>query len=101
MSAARLPKDQEIQLMKKLSTDDDYRARYEKDPTAALKEIGVSDEDISALDSTALKPGKLAAKADIAAAHSKLDDANISEHVCLVFPALRLNYGDSDSDKTA
>ncbi len=101
MSASRLPKEQEIQLMKKLSTDDDYRARYEKDPTAALKEIGVSDDHLSALDAAALRPGKLADKADIAAAHGKLAEANISEHVCLIFPLLRLNYGDADSDKKA
>ena len=101
MSAARLPKDLEIQLMKKLSTDDDYRARYEMDPTAALKELGVSDDHLSALDQAALKPGKLADKADIAAAHSQLSEANTSEHVCLIVPLMRLSYGDSDSDKTA
>ncbi len=101
MSGSRLPKEQEIQLMKKLSTDDDYRARYEKNPTDALKEIGVTDDQISALEPAALQPGKLAEKADISAAHGKLVEANISEHVCLIFPLLRLNYGDSDSDKTA
>ncbi len=100
MSGSRLPKEQELQLLKKLSSDDDYRARYEKNPTDALKEVGVTDDQISALDAAALKPGKLAEKADIAAAHGKLAEANISEHVCLVIPFLRLNYGDSGSDKT-
>lgn len=102
MSGSRLPKEQELQLMKKLSSDDAYRARYEKSPTDALKEIGVSDAQISALDPAALQPGKLADKADIAAAHGKLAEVNISEHVCLVFPMLRLNYGEGgSSDKTA
>ena len=69
---SRLPKEHELNLLKKLSTDDAYRARYEKSPTDALKEIGVSDAHISALDQAGLKPGKLAAKADIADAHKKL-----------------------------
>lgn len=99
MTGSRLPKEQELQLMKKLSSDDDYRARYEKSPADALKDIGVTDAQISALDPAALKPGKLAGKADIAAAHGKLAEANISDHVCLIIPMQRLNYGDSGSDK--
>lgn len=91
MSGSRLPKEQELQLMKKLSSDDDYRARYENNPADALKEVGVTDEQISALDPAALKPGKLAEKADIASAHGKLAEANISEHVCLIAPLMRLN----------
>lgn len=100
MSGSRLPKEQELQLMKMLSSDDDYRGRYEKNPADALKEIGVTDEQISALDPAALQPGKLAEKADIVTAHGKLIAAKNSEHVCLIIPMLRLNYGDSGSDKT-
>ncbi len=101
MSGTRLPKEQELNLLKKLSTDDDYRARYEKSPTDALKEVGVTDDQISALDPASLRPGKLAEKSDIAAAHSKLAEANLSDHVCLIFPLLRLNYGEGGSGKTA
>lgn len=101
MSNARLPKEHELKLLKKLSTDDAYRARYEKSPADALKEIGVSDDQLSTLDPAGLKPGKLADKTDIAAAHNKLAEASISEHVCLVFPLLRLNYGDVPSDKSS
>lgn len=42
MSGTRLTREHELSLLKKLSTDDDYRARFEKDPPAALKEIGVA-----------------------------------------------------------
>lgn len=101
MSNARLPKAQELSLMQKLSTDDAYRSRFEKSPTDALKEIGVSDSDIAALDPANLEPGTLADKDKIAAAHKQLDAHDLSDHACMVFPVLRLNYGKGSDDKPA
>jgi len=94
MSDTRLPKDQELALLRKLSSDDAYRSRFEKSPADALKEIGVSDSDIAALDSANLQPGTLAAKDKIAAAHQQLDAEVFSDHACMIFPLMRLNYGD-------
>ena len=94
MSGTRLPKSHELHLMKKLSSDDGFRARFEKSPADALGEIGVADSDISALDPSALKPGKLADKSAIADAHAQLDQDALLGHACMVFPMLRLNYGD-------
>lgn len=100
MSETRLPKAQELNLMKRLSTDDAYRARFEKSPIDALKEIGVSDSDIAGLDPASLKPGTLADKDKIAAAHARLDAAALGGHACMVFPFLRLNYGAGSGDKS-
>lgn len=94
MSGTRLPKEYELELMKKLSTDDDFRTRFEKSPADALKEIGVPDSTIAALDPGSLKPGTLADKSAIADAHAKLDQDALLGHACMVFPMLRLNYGD-------
>lgn len=94
MSENRLPKAQELDLMKRLSSDDAYRARFEKSPTDALREIGVSDSDIAALDPANLKPGTLADKDKIATAHKQLDAEALGGHACMVFPFMRLNYGD-------
>lgn len=80
--------------MKRLSSDDAYRSRFEKSPTDALKEIGVSDSDIAALDPANLKPGPLADKDKIAAAHKQLDAEALGGHACMIFPLMRLNYGD-------
>jgi putative modified peptide len=91
MSKARLPREHELNLLKKLSTDDAYRARFEKSPTEALKEIGVPDAAIGALPADSLKSGKLADKSAIADALKKLSDANTSDQVCLVVPFMRLN----------
>jgi putative modified peptide len=91
MGDTRLPKEQELDLLKKLSTDDAYRARFEKSPADALKEIGVSDATLAALPADNLKSGKLADKSAIAAAHGKLSDANTTDQVCLVVPFMRIN----------
>ena len=52
------------------------------------------DAAVSALDAASLKPGKLAEKSAIADAHAKLDQDALLDHACMVFPMLRLNYGD-------
>ncbi len=96
MSSVRLPKAQELDVLNRLSTDDGFRARFEQDPAAALKEAGVADADIAKLDPVNLKAGKLADKAAIAATRDKLANDNISDHVCLIIPMLRTNYGKAD-----
>jgi putative modified peptide len=96
MNSARLPKQQELQVLSKLSSDDDYRARFEQDPVAALKEAGVDDATLKQFDPATLQPGKLADKASIAATHAKLKDANTTDQSCLIIPMLRTNYGKDD-----
>lgn len=101
MSGTRLPKEHELSLLKRLASDDAYRARFEKSPADALKEIGVPDSAVAALDPASLTPGELADKTAIADAHAKLDQQALLGHACMVFPFLRLNYGDSTGDKPA
>lgn len=96
MSSTRLPKQQELQVLSKLSSDDAFRARFEQDPTAALKEAGVDDATLKQFDPATLQPGTLADKASIAATHAKLRDANVSDHSCLIIPMLRTRYGKED-----
>ncbi|MBX3698088.1 MAG: NHLP-related RiPP peptide [Dokdonella sp.] len=99
MKATRLPKEHELHLLKKLSTDDEYRARFEKSPSDALREIGVPDSAMADLDPATLKPGKLADKDAIADAHKKLDQESLLGHACMVFPMLRVDYGAPGSGK--
>ena len=99
MSNTRLQKEHELNLLKRLSTDDAYRARFEQNPADALGELGVPAEQVAALDPASLKPGKLADKTQIAAAHSRLSDDNLKGTVCMVLPFLRVDYGDSSMPK--
>ena len=54
MNKNRLPREQELSLLGKLSSDDAFRTRYETDPRAALKELGVTDSTLASLDPAGL-----------------------------------------------
>jgi putative modified peptide len=56
MNKNRLPREQELSLLGKLSSDDAFRTRYETDPRAALKEMGVTDSTLASLDPAGLAP---------------------------------------------
>ena len=101
MSDKRLPKEHELQVLNKLSTDDAFRAHFESDPSGALKAAGVPESAISSLDAANLKPGKLADKSVIAATYDKVNDDNLGLHVCMIFPLMRLNYGGDGGTKPA
>lgn len=101
MSDKRLPKEHELQVLKKLSTDDAYRAQFESDPAGALKAAGVPDEAITALDPESLKPGKLADKSVIADTHGKVDSENLNLHACMIFPVMRVDYGNAGGAKSS
>ena len=101
MSDSQLSKEHELGLLQKLSTDDAFRSRFEQNPAGALKEIGVPDAEIAALPAENLKPGLLADKAAIATAHQQLAEAKSSNHICMVAPFMRTNYGEeSGSSKS-
>ncbi len=91
MSGSRLPKEHELNLLKRLSSDDGYRARFEKSPADALKEIGVPDTAVSALDPASLLPGKLADKSVIAATHVKLSESRTTDHASMIVPFIRID----------
>ncbi|WP_440224951.1 NHLP-related RiPP peptide [Dokdonella sp. MW10] len=93
MSTTRLPREHELQLLHKLSTDDDYRAQFASDPVQSLRDIGVSDEHLASAGLSTLQPGELADKSTIAATHAQLDAGAVTDTCCMVFPFLRLDYG--------
>jgi len=99
MSDPRLPKEHELQVLNKLSTDDAFRTHFESDPSGALKAAGVPDSAIASLGAAKLKPGKLADKSVIATTYDTVNGDNLGLHACMVFPLLRLNYGASAGDK--
>lgn len=101
MSNTRLPKEHELQVLRKLSTDDAFRAHFESDPGAALKSAGVPDAAIAALDQANLKPGKLADKSVIADTYDKVNGDNLGLHVCMIMPLLRVDYGATSGGKSA
>jgi putative modified peptide len=65
-SPAQLPKAVAAKLLDKLGSDDAFRAEFQKDPVAALTQVGASDADAKACGAC-LTVSKLSDKATIKA----------------------------------
>jgi len=70
-SSAQLPKAVAAKLLDKLGSDDAFRATFQNDPVAALKQAGASDAEAKACGAC-LKVGKLADKSAIKASAQEL-----------------------------
>jgi putative modified peptide len=97
MQDGKLTRDESIALLRKLSSDDAFRATFEKEPAAALKQIGIGSGDVAALPPTAAAAMPLPPKEQFQQALQETLDSGTSKHMCLVFPLLKLTYGDADS----
>jgi putative modified peptide len=69
--ATQLPKAVASKLLDKLGSDDAFRALFQKDVVAALKQVGASDADANSC-AGCLRVGKLADKATIKASSQAL-----------------------------
>lgn len=95
MQNGKLTRDEAIALLRKLSSDDAFRATFEKDPATALKQIDIGDGDVSALPPSALAPAALPSKEQFKEALEQILEGGVSDHICLIFPLLKLTYGDN------
>lgn len=101
MQNGKLTRDESIALLKKLSSDDAFRAVFAKEPATALKEIGIGSGDLAALPPSALAPEPLPPKEQFQQALKDVMEAGVSDHVCLIFPLLKLTYGDAGGAKSS
>jgi putative modified peptide len=95
MQNGKLTRDEAMALLQKLSSDDGFRATFEKDPAAALKQVGIGNGDVAALPPTALAPQPLPPKEQFQQALDEIREGGVSDHICLIFPLLKLTYGDN------
>ena len=101
MQNGKLTRDETITLLKALSSDDAFRATFEKNPAVALKQIGIGGGDLAALPPSATAPAPLPAKQEFQQALSQILESGVSDHICLVFPLLKLTYGDAGGSSLA
>ncbi|MBL0162285.1 MAG: NHLP-related RiPP peptide [Xanthomonadales bacterium] len=97
MTDTMLSKDQAIALLQKLSTDDAFRASYEKSPGEALLAAGISAEVIKSLPRENLAPHKLNSKEAFAASLQQVRSESANVHLCLRVPTVKLSGGSKDS----
>lgn len=99
MNNGKLTRDETIALLRKLSSDDAFRTMFEKDSAAALKQIGVSSSELAALPPSAITTEPLPAKEQFQQALNEVLEAGVSDHLCQVWPMLKLTYGDAGGAK--
>lgn len=75
MAAEKLSAELVAELLEKLSSDDDFRAIFEKSPAAALAKLGYSPREASASAALCLQVVSLASKEQIRASRAELQSA--------------------------
>ncbi len=93
MAGQNVSKAQMLDLLGRLAKDDAFRDRFEKNPPAALAEVGIPPDQIKGFPEDHTRPGKIAPKSDFEAARKRLVDQQGDECLCMVVPGLHLDYG--------
>ncbi|MEO8804243.1 MAG: NHLP-related RiPP peptide [Rudaea sp.] len=94
MASQKVSKVQMLDLLGRLATDDGYRERFEKNPSAALTEAGIPPEQVKGFPEDHTRPGRLAPKSEFEAAQKRLTSQVDEDCLCMVIPGLRLDFGD-------
>lgn len=87
MSNPITSKQQMLRLLEKLSSDDLFRSRFERNPKAALVEAGFAAADVAAFPAEQLVPGTLAAKDVFDAQRIRVQTDIAEECSCMVIPS--------------
>lgn len=91
MAQGRLPKDKGLILLQKLATDDGFRTRFEADPRAAMLDIGIRPEDLSALKSSCCDPKKIAGKEEFAKLLAEMESQAFVAAMSMHTPNIKLD----------
>jgi putative modified peptide len=91
MADSSLTRQQALTLLNKLGHDDAFRDRFEKSPSAGLKEIGVPSERIAGFSAEALAPFKLAPKEKFQQLHQQISSQPTNEWLCMIIPQFRID----------
>lgn len=90
MTDTTLSREQTLALLRRLASDDDFRARFETKPAKALIEIGLKPEEIIELAGACLAPCKLASREEFAETIKQADEDFLTRAAAMRPPKLRL-----------
>jgi len=80
-------KQQMLRLLDKLSRDDLFRSRFERNPKNALVEAGFAPDHVAAFPAEQLLPGTLAPKSAFEAERIRVQTDIAEECSCMVIPS--------------
>ena len=90
MSDARLSREQVTELMKRLASDDAFRALFESKPASALVAMGVPAQTVVELSAACLCAAPLADKSLFQAATRKMDEASLMAYADMHVPQMSI-----------
>ena len=93
MASPTVSKQQMLKLLDKLSSDDAFRSRFEKDPKAALIEAGIPAAQVAAFPADQLAPWTLPDKNHFRAERERVANDIAEECMCMVAPTSKLGGG--------
>ncbi|MCE5233754.1 MAG: NHLP-related RiPP peptide [Xanthomonadaceae bacterium] len=88
MADAKLSREHALALLHKLGHDDEFRARFQKNPVAGLHEVGVPKHTVAALPPESITVDQLPDKESFRRRHEEVSLSTASEHSCMVFPTV-------------
>ena len=91
MSDIKLSKEQALELLHKMATDDAFRSSYESSPLAALKSAGIPESVMLALSTQGLGPSKLIGKDQFQSAFEQVQDDLAEVCLCHRPPSVNLH----------
>ncbi len=91
MTGTTLPNDQGQELLRRLATDDGFRAAFENDPENALLGLGVDKATVAALAAGCCKPRRLADKSAFADLAKQNDTAQFNAAMAMNVPRASLD----------
>lgn len=91
MAGPNVSKAQMLDLLGRLASDDGFRARFEKNPSATLAEVGIPPDQIKGFPEDHTQPGKLAPKSVFEIARNRLKEQAGDDCFCMIAPGLRLS----------
>ena len=86
MANPNITKQQMLHLLDKLSKDDDFRAKFERDPKNGLIAAGIPAAHVATFPAGNLGSGQLADKSLFAAEHRRVAADLAEECMCMIVP---------------
>ena len=90
MASPTVSKQQMLKLLDKLSSDDGFRGRFEKDPKSALVEAGIPAAHVAAFPADNLAPWTIPDKSHFKAERERVANDIAEECMCMVKPGPQL-----------
>jgi putative modified peptide len=90
-TTATLSRDETLKLYMELASNDEFRGLYERDPKAALIDLGIEPATLAAMSSICFIPARLAPKQEFQRACERIHEEMARVGQSMAIPSLKLD----------